>query len=95
VIDSKNLMAVVASWLVIGTASIHLENLSTVTNRYVCPPRYDLGRGPTWSSPHCVKGHARGIVRSSDAGAWGFVAKCRHTSHRLMMFLASWSADSQ
>jgi hypothetical protein len=33
VMDSKNLTAVVASWLVTRTASIHLENMSTATKR--------------------------------------------------------------
>jgi hypothetical protein len=33
VMDSKNLTAIVASWLVTGAASIHLENLSMVTKR--------------------------------------------------------------
>jgi hypothetical protein len=33
VMESKNLTTVVASWLVTGTASIHLENLSTATKR--------------------------------------------------------------
>jgi hypothetical protein len=33
VMDSKNLTTVVASWLVTGTALIHLENLSTATKR--------------------------------------------------------------
>jgi hypothetical protein len=33
VMDSKNLTAVVASWLVTGTFSIHLDNLSMTTKR--------------------------------------------------------------
>jgi hypothetical protein len=33
VMDSKNLIVVVASWLVTGTASIHLENLLMATKR--------------------------------------------------------------
>jgi hypothetical protein len=33
VMDSKNLTTVVASWLVTGISSIHLENLSMATKR--------------------------------------------------------------
>ena len=44
------LTAEVAPQLVIGTASIHLVNLSTATSRCVCPPREDLRSGPTMSS---------------------------------------------
>ena len=59
--DLMKFTAVVAVELVIGTASIHLVNLSTATRRWVRPPLEGFLSGPTMSSPHVAKGHARGI----------------------------------
>ncbi|RCV32793.1 hypothetical protein SETIT_7G031300v2 [Setaria italica] len=50
-----------------GRASIHLENLSTATSRWVKPPGAFL-KGPTRSSPQTAKGHVMGIVWSACAG---------------------------
>jgi hypothetical protein len=47
--------------LVIGWASIHLENLSMATSKWVKPPVV-LFRGPTKSSPQTANGHVMGIV---------------------------------
>lgn len=58
----------VASAEVTGIASIHLMNLSTATSRYMCPPGQDLCNFPIISSPHCAKGHAKGIGINSAAG---------------------------
>ena len=69
-----NWTAVVAVELVMGTASIHLVNLSTAANKCVCPPLEDFLSGPTISSPHWANGQANGIVFNADAGACGFVA---------------------
>src|SRR3954463_12360314 len=60
--------------LVIGTASIHLVNLSTATSRYVRPPFEDFLSGPTMSSPQVANGQDNGIVLSSDAEACGLLA---------------------
>ena len=53
----------------IGLASIHLVNLSTMTNKYFflwVPPL----RGPTISSPQTAKGHVMGIVWRAVGGMW-------------------------
>ena len=50
-IHLMKLTVVRAVELVIGTASIHLVNLSTATNRCVRPPFEDFLSGPTMSSP--------------------------------------------
>jgi hypothetical protein len=47
--------------LVMGRASIYLENLSMVTSKWVKPPVV-LFRGPTKSSPQTANGHVMGIV---------------------------------
>src|ERR1041385_475197 len=73
-IDLMKLTAVRAVELVIGTASIHLVNLSTATNRCVLPHFDDFLSGPTMSSPHVANGHDSGMVLSSDAGACGLLA---------------------
>ena len=73
-IDLMKLTAVRAVELVIGTASIHLVNLSTATSRCVLPPFEDFLSGPTMSSPHVANGHDNGMVLSSDAGACGLLA---------------------
>src|SRR3954466_4235697 len=73
-IDLIKLTVVRAVELVMGTASIHLVNLSTATSRYVHPPFEDFLSGPTMSSPHVANGQDSGIVLSSDAGACGLLA---------------------
>jgi hypothetical protein len=53
--------------LTIGRASIHLENLSTATRRWVKP----LGAyrsGPTMSRCQTAKGHMMGMVCSTCTG---------------------------
>src|SRR3954467_6340305 len=59
---------------VMGTASIHLVNLSTATSRSVLPPFDDFLRGPPMSSPQVANGHDSGMVLSSEAGACGLLA---------------------
>src|SRR3954466_11942371 len=52
-----------------GLASIHLVNLSTMTNRYFIlwvPPL----RGPTISSPQTAKSQVMGMVRRALGGIW-------------------------
>src|SRR3954470_23312728 len=73
-IDLMKLTAVRAVELVIGTASIHLVNLSTATSRCVHPPFEDFLSGPTMSSPHVANGYDNGMVLSSEAGACGLLA---------------------
>src|SRR3954465_13300965 len=73
-IDLMKLTAVKAVELVIGTASIHLVNLSTTTRRCVLPPFEDFLRGPTMLSPQVVKGQDNGMVLSSNAGACSLLA---------------------
>jgi hypothetical protein len=57
----KNDTACSALRLVIGHASIHLENLSTTTNRWVYPPGV-FRRGPTMSKLHTETDHVTGMV---------------------------------
>src|ERR1041385_528654 len=73
-IDLMKLTFVRAHELVIGTASIHLVNLSTATSRCVRPPFKDFLSGPTMSSPHVANGQDSGRVLSCDAGACGLLA---------------------
>jgi hypothetical protein len=47
--------------LVIGRASIHLENLSMTTSKWVKLPVV-LFKGPTRLSPQTANGHVMGIV---------------------------------
>ena len=47
--------------LPMGRASIHLENLSIATNKWVKPPGAFCS-GPTRSSPHTAKDHVMGMV---------------------------------
>ena len=57
------------SAVLIGLASIHLVNLSTMTSKYFflwVPPL----RGPTMSSPQTAKGHVMGIVWRAVDGMW-------------------------
>jgi hypothetical protein len=51
----RNLTA--APWVIftVGMASIHLVNVSTLTNKYLKPPSV-LGKMPTMSIPQTVKG---------------------------------------
>src|SRR3954462_6053359 len=72
--DLMKLNAVRDVELVIGTASIHLLNLSTATNRCVQPPFEDFLSGPTMSSPQVANGQEIRIVLSSNAGACGLLA---------------------
>src|SRR3954469_18531526 len=80
--DLMKLTAVRAVELVIGTASIHLVNLSTATKRCVLPPFEDFLSGPTISSPEVAKGHVSGMGLSSDAGACGFLANFWQATQR-------------
>src|SRR3954468_24902307 len=73
-IDLMKLTAVRAVELVIGTASIHLVNLSSATSRCVRPPFEDFLRGPTMSSPQVANGQDSGMVLSYDAGACGLLS---------------------
>src|SRR4051795_13493902 len=73
-IDLMKLTAVRAVELVMGTASIHLVNLSTATSRCVLPPFDDFLSGPTMSSPHVANGHDNGMVLSFDVGVCGLLA---------------------
>ena len=68
IIDLMKFTAVRAVELVIGTASIHLVNLSTTTSRCVLPPFDDFLSGPTMSSPQVANGQDNGMVLSSEAG---------------------------
>src|SRR4051812_26425767 len=71
--DLMKLTAVRDFELVIGTASIHLVNLSSSTSRCVRPPFEDFLSGPTTSSPQVVNGQDSGMVLSSDVGACGLL----------------------
>jgi hypothetical protein len=57
----KNSVACSDLTLVIGRASIHLENLSTVMSKWVKPPVV-LFRGPTKSSPQTANDRVMGMV---------------------------------
>src|SRR3954467_6997621 len=78
IIDLMKFTAVRAVELVIGTASIHLVNLSTATSRCVLPPFDDFLRGPTMSSPQVANGQDNGMVLSSEAGPCGLLATFWH-----------------
>src|SRR3954470_20313459 len=67
-IDLMKLTAMRVVELVMGTASIHLVNLSTATSRCVLPPFDDFLSGPTMSSPQVANGQDSGMVLSSKAG---------------------------
>src|SRR3954462_5892985 len=73
-IDLMKLTAVRAVELVIGTASVHLVNLSTATSRCVLPPFEDFLSGPTMSCPQVANGQDNGMVLSSDARTCGLLA---------------------
>jgi hypothetical protein len=57
----KNSTACSDLMLVIGRASIHLENLSMATSKWVKPPVV-LFRGPTKLSPQIANSHMMEIV---------------------------------
>src|SRR4051812_28862489 len=86
--DLMKLTAVRAVELVIGTASIHLVNLSTATSRCVRPPFEDFLSGPTMSSPQVENGQDNGMVLSSDAGVCGLLANFWHAMQRHAIFSA-------
>src|ERR1044072_9101757 len=94
-IDLIKFTAVRAVELVIGTASIHLVNLSTATRRCVLPPFDDVLSGPTMSSPEVAKGQDSGMVLSSDAGACGLLANFWQGMKRRTMSSAFFMAMGQ
>ena len=59
--------------LPMGRASIHLENLSIATNKWVKHPGAFFS-GPTRSSPHTANGHVMGMVCRAWAGRCVFRA---------------------
>src|SRR3954462_13516856 len=73
-IDLIKLTIVSAVELVMGTASIHLVNLSTATSRCVLPPFEDFLSGPTMSSPQVANGQDSDMVLSSNAVACSMLA---------------------
>src|SRR3954469_15073902 len=84
-IDLMKLTVVSVMELVMGTASIHLVNLSTATSRCVLPPFDDFLRGPTMSSPHMENGQDSGMVLSSKAGACSLLANFWQATQRRTM----------
>jgi hypothetical protein len=60
--------------LSMGLASIHLENLSTMTSRWVKPPG-TFWKGPKRYRAHTTKGHVIGMVWNYWATAWTYLAK--------------------
>src|SRR4051812_11286057 len=87
-IDLIKLTVVRAVELVMGTASIHLVNLSTATSRCVLPPFDDFLSGPTMLSPHVANGQDSGMVLSSEAGACGLLANFWQATQRRTMSFA-------
>jgi hypothetical protein len=67
IISFKNFTAVWPSHLLMGFASIHLVNLSTMTRIWVIFPLAGL-KAPTISRPQTAKGQVNGIVFNADAG---------------------------
>src|SRR3954465_8654355 len=94
-IDLMKLTVVSVVELVMGTASIHLVNLSTATSRCVLPPLDDFLSGTTMSSPQVAKGHNSGMVLSSDAGACGLLANFWQAMQRRTMSFAFFMAVGQ
>src|SRR3954467_6045272 len=84
-IDLMKLNAVRVVELVIGTASIHLVNLSTATSRCVRPPFEDFLSGPTISTPQVANGQDSGMVLSSYVGACGLLANFWQAKQRCTM----------
>ena len=69
----KNNTACSDLMLVMARTSIHFENLSMATNKWVKPP--GAGRkGPTRSNPQTAKGHVTGMVCRACAGRCVFRA---------------------
>src|SRR3954463_7177396 len=95
IIDLMKFTAVRAVELVIGTASIHLVNLSTATSSCVLPPFDDFLSGPTMSSPQVANGQDNGMVLSSKAGACGLLADFWHATNRRTMSSAFFIAVGQ
>src|SRR4051812_833937 len=84
-IDLMKLTVVRVVELVMGTALIHLVNLSTAIRRCVLPPFDDFLSGPTMSSPQVVNDQDSGMVLSSEAGACGLLANFwQAMQHRTM-----------
>src|SRR3954464_10225133 len=81
-IDFMKLTAARDVELVMGTALIHLVNLSTATSRCVLPPFDDFLRGPTMSSPQVANGQDRGMVWSSEAGVCSLLANFWQATQR-------------
>src|SRR4051812_14443109 len=77
-IDWMKLTVVSAVELVMGTALIHLVNLSTAISRRVLPPLDDFLSGPTMLSPHVANDQDSGIVLSSEGGTCGLLANFWH-----------------
>src|SRR3954453_14390010 len=94
-IDLMNLTAVRAVELVMGTASIHLVNLSFANSRCVLPPFDDFLSGPTMSSPQVANDQDSGMVLSSKAGACGLLANFWQAMQRRTMFFAFFIATGQ
>src|SRR3954468_21259084 len=95
IIDLMKLTAVRVVELVIGTASIHLVNLSTATSRCVLPSLDDFLSGPTMSSPQVANGQDSGMVLSSDAGACDLLANFWQAKQRRTMSSAFFMAVGQ
>src|ERR1044072_3995764 len=86
--DLMKLTVVSVVELVIGTALIHLVNLSTATSRCVRPPFEDFLSGPTMSSPQVANGQDNGMVLSYDAGACGLLSNFWQAMQRRTMSFA-------
>src|SRR3954465_14517437 len=93
--DLMKLTAVRVAELVMGTASIHLVNLSTATSRCVLPPFDDFFSGPTMSSPQVANDQDSGMVLSSDAGACGLLANFWQATQRRMISFVFFMAVGQ
>src|SRR3954462_7008092 len=81
-IDLIKLTAVRVVELVMGTASIHLVNLSTATSRCVLPPFDDCLSGTTMSSPQVANGQDIGMVLIFEAGVCGLLANFWQATRR-------------
>src|SRR3954462_6235883 len=94
-IDLIKLTVVRVVELVMGTASIHLVNLSTATRRCVLPPFDDFLSGPTMLSPHVANGQDNGMVLSSEAGMCGLLANFWQATQRRTISSAFFMAVGQ
>src|ERR1043165_6354562 len=81
-IGLMKLTAVRAVELVMGTALIHLVNLSTDTSRCVLPPFEDFLSGPTMSSPQVANGQDSGMVLSFEVGACALLVNSWQATQR-------------